>query len=316
MRTDYSWRVIATAAEAQMFNPPFLFQLVFLDVTFWFLTIPAAAVLVIVGWYAPYGLRWVAFGAAVLLAVPVPVVGGFVMIDRIETAHKLAALERSLDRDESVAGVALPAGSKVYFADASHARISWVELPGAASIRGVRVVGNIDWVDGSRLWHGMLAEDQRLDGWPCHAGLVEFDDNGLVQECEFAAGHEVLGFTLPPGTTVTRGDATKPWKLRLPGNAGAVVPVLSTTAPPGVTLFVKSNGELDRLNSGDGQTIMVRGVPLSSMNLYLRDTGTVVAALAVPFMVAGEMQPAGTGVRTDLITGEVSLAGKNWWLRD
>jgi hypothetical protein len=79
---------------------------------------------------------------------------------------------------------------------------------------------------------------------------------------------------------------------------------------------VKSNGKLDRLSSGDGQTIMVRGVPLSSMNLYLRDTETVVAALAVPFMVAGEMRPAGTGVRTDLTTGEVSLAGKNWWLLD
>jgi hypothetical protein len=156
-----------------MFNPPLLFQLVFLDVTFWFLTIPAAAVLAIVGWYAPHGLRWVAFGAAALLAVPVPVVGGLVMIDRIKTTARLAALERSLDRDETVAGVALPAGSKVYFADAPHTRISWVELPRDASIRGVRVVGNIDWVYSSRLWHGMLAEDQLLDGWPCHAGLVE-----------------------------------------------------------------------------------------------------------------------------------------------
>ena len=35
-----------------------------------------------------------------------------------------------------------------------------------------------------------------------------------------------------------------------------------------------------------------------------------------PFMVAGEMQPAETGVRIDLANGAVSLAGKNWWLSE
>ena len=71
-----------------MFNPPLLFQLVFLDVMFWFLTIPAAIVLVIVGWHAPYGLRWIAFGAAALLAVPVPVVGGFVIMSNVSLPWK------------------------------------------------------------------------------------------------------------------------------------------------------------------------------------------------------------------------------------
>src|SRR5205807_2461477 len=110
-----------------MFDPALLFQLVFLDVTFWFLTLPAATVLTIIGWYAPNGLRWIAFGAAALLAVPVPLVGGLMITDRINATAKLAALERSLDRDEIVAGVALPAGSKLYFADTSHTGISWIE---------------------------------------------------------------------------------------------------------------------------------------------------------------------------------------------
>jgi hypothetical protein len=94
-----------------MFNPPLLFQLLFLDVTFWFLTIPAAIALAVVGWDAPYGLRWVALGAAALLAAPVPVVGGVMIIDKIKTTAKLAALERSLDRDEAVGGWTLPSGS-------------------------------------------------------------------------------------------------------------------------------------------------------------------------------------------------------------
>jgi hypothetical protein len=29
--------------------------------------------------------------------------------------------------------------------------------------------------------------------------------------------------------------------------------------------------------------------------------------------VAGEMQPTGTGVSVDLATGDISLAGKDWW---
>jgi len=34
--------------------------------------------------------------------------------------------------------------------------------------------------------------------------------------------------------------------------------------------------------------------------------------LTEPF--AGEMRPADTGVSIDLTTGDVALAGKNWWL--
>jgi hypothetical protein len=68
------------------------------------------------------------------------------------------------------------------------------------------------------------------------------------------------------------------------------------------------------MTSGRGQTIVVRGAPLNSMNRYGR--GDQVVALAAPFMVAGEMRPAETGVRIDLATGGISLAGKNWWLSE
>jgi hypothetical protein len=70
-----------------------------------------------------------------------------------------------------------------------------------------------------------------------------------------------------------------------------IVPALSTTAPPGVTLSMKGNGRLESITSGDGQTIMICGVPLNSMSLYVRNDDQVVAALAAPFVVAGEIRP-------------------------
>jgi hypothetical protein len=137
----------------------------------------------------------------------------------------------------------------------------------------------------------------------------------MVQSCERAAVHELLGFKLPTGTNVKRGDATRPWVFGLPPDAGLPIPTLAATAPAGVTLSVADDGRVERISSGYGQTIVVRGVPLNSMNFYLRGD-QVVAPLAEAFMVAGETRPADTGVRIDLSTGAVSLASKNRWLSE
>ena len=115
---------------------------------------------------------------------------------------------------------------------------------------------------------------------------------------------------LPPGTTVTRDADQAHWNLDLPDNAGLVIPALAATAPPRTTLRVTHNGRLESA-SGNGATMVVRGVPLNSMNLYVRGA-RVVALLKEPFAVAGEMRPADTDVSIDLTTGDVALAGKNW----
>jgi hypothetical protein len=291
---------------------------VYLDVKFWFLALPAAIVLMLIGWHAahwPRGLRWAAFGAAALLAVPFPVAAVLVIIDEIRSAANLAALQRTLDHDETVAGLPLSSGSRIYFRDQAHSSVVSIDLSRATNIRGMHMVGTLTWNDFGHVWSGTLAEDQRLGGWPCRAGLVEFDNDGMVTSCELAAVHELLGFALPPGTNVTRGNADKPWAFRLPPDAGLAIPALSTVAPAGVSLSVASDGRVESINSGRGQTIVVRGVPLNSMNVYLRGD-QVVASLAEPFMVAGEMRPAETGIRIDLSTGAISLASKNWWLSE
>jgi hypothetical protein len=125
---------------------------------------------------------------------------------------------------------------------------------------------------------------------------ITFDKDGAVYACTLAAAHIFLGFT-----------------LQLPDDAALVIPALATTAPAGATLHVTHDGQLESASSSNGATMVVRGVPPDSMHLLVRGD-RVVAPLKEPFAVAGEMRPADTGVSIDLTTGDVALAGKNWWL--
>jgi hypothetical protein len=106
---------------------------------------------------------------------------------------------------------------------------------------------------------------------------------------------------------MARGNDNKPWRLLLPPDAGVDIPALASTAPPGVTLSVANDGRLAGIRSGHEQTIVVCGVPLNSKNFHLQGEH-VASELAEPFAVAGEMRPAGTGVRIDLPTGNVSVS--------
>jgi len=295
---------------------PFWFWFAYFDVKLWFVTIPAAILLFLIGWYGADWLRWLrwtAFAASALLALPFPAAAALMIFGEIRSAIARSQFERVLDKDETVAGLPLPAGSRINFRDKEHLGVASIEMPRVANIFGISLAGPLVWNVYSQVWSGTLAGDQRIDGWPCHAGPIEFSSGGAVQKCDLAEAHTLLGFSLPAGTNVTRGKSGEPWALRLPPNAGLAVPELSTEAPAGATLFVSGDGRLDRMNSGHGQTIVVRGVPLNSMNFYVRGE-QVVAALAEPFPVAGELQPAGTGVEIGLAAGTISLAGKNWWL--
>jgi len=112
---------------------------------------------------------------------------------------------------------------------------------------------------------------------------------------------------LPRGTTISRGNETRPWSVLLPANAGVYIAALATTAPPGVTLSIANDGRLVSIGSGHGQTIRVRGVPLNSKAFKV--LGSIVASeLAETFAIAGETLPAGTPVRIDLTTGTVAVA--------
>jgi hypothetical protein len=295
---------------------PFWYWFIYFDVKFWFVTMPAAIILMLAGWYgAPWlgGARWATFALAAVLAIPFPLAGAFVIYGEVRAAAALAAVTRKLDREETVAGMTLPPGARISFRDNAHLRVASIALPRPASIWGMELTGTLDWNDVIQTWSATLAKNQNASGWPCRAGLVEFDGEGIIQECDLFEAHRLLGYTLPRGTHVSRGNGTKPWAFRLPPDGELEVPVLGARAPAGVTLYVSHDGRLERINSGHGQTITVHGVPLNSMNFYLRD-GKAVAALAEAYRAGDELLPKGTGVAIDLASGTITPVPKNWWL--
>jgi len=293
---------------------PFWFIAGYFVVVGWYVSVPAIVVLGVVGRFVDMNRGWrvAVFGTAALLSAPLVVYAVLEINDNAKYRRLQAERHRTLDHDETVTGLALPAGSDIDFTDKSRTQIRLVRLPVVADIRGVQVTGTLEWQDFSHAWQSTLAGDQIVGGFPCAAGFITFDNDGAVYDCKLAAAHAFLGFALPPGTTVTRGADQAQWDLHLPDNAGLVVPALATTAPPGATLHVTHDGRLERVSSG-GATMVVRGVPLNSMNLYVRGD-RVAAALKEPFAVAGEIKPADTAVSIDLTTGDVALAGKNGWL--
>jgi hypothetical protein len=304
-------------------GPPFLrlpwwFWFAYVAVRYWLVTVPVAVLLAIAGRYGdwPIQARWVVFGAVAILALPFAATAVVLVVRN----RQEAACWRSLDRDQTVFSLYLPAGSRIRFAEKTRSRLISIDLPHATDILGIRVVGTLTWHDKwghfTKVWSGILAEDQCLDGLPCRAGPIGFDKdytvfdtNGVVQRFMLAAAHELLGLKLPRGTMVKRGDDHRPWNLLLPADAGVEIPALATTAPPGVTLSVATDGTLQQIGSGHGQTIVVSGVPLNSKNFHVRG-GQVISELAAPFLVAGERQPAGAAVLIDLGTACVQLAGR------
>jgi hypothetical protein len=299
---------------------PWWFWFAVAVVKFWFVTIPLAVALTLAARYgAPWlgGMRWVLIAAVALLTLPFPA-AALVVIYQSFDANRY---RRTLVVAETVGGLTVPAGSKVCYADKTHSIPVSIELPRATEINGMRLTGTLTpWKRRGNVathWGGDLAEDQRLDGLPCRsgrfpldrAGGVIFDEAGIIHRCTLASEHELLGLTLPTGTTVSRGNAEMPWSLLLPGHVGVYIPALAAMAPGGVTLDVANNGRLVRIGSGHGQTIFVRGVPLNSKTFELHGEA-VVSELGALFAVAGEMRPVGTAVRIDLATGKVTVSSQ------
>jgi hypothetical protein len=295
---------------------PWWFWLAYADFRFWFVTAPAAIALLLTGWYdADWlgGLRFAVLGAGTLMALPFPAVAAAYVLQSIDATR----YRRTLDSDETIAGVTLPIDSRICFADKAHANVVSVDLPHVTGIHGVRVVGRLmryeKWNDVGPVWSGTLAEDQVVNGFPCRSGYFAhdkfgtvFDDRGHVHKFGLAAAHEFFGLTFPAGTAIRRGNGDRPWTFLLPEDAGVHVPALATSAPPGTTLTIANDGQLENIDSGHGQTIIVHGLPLSSKNFRSVD-GRVVSELAEPAFVKGEMRAVGTSIAIDLSTGNLVL---------
>jgi hypothetical protein len=295
---------------------PWWFWLAFAAVHFWFVTVPAAIALLLVGWYGANwlgSLRFAVLGAGALLVLPFPAAAAVYALQSIDANRYW----RRLDCDETIAGITLPVGSRIRFADKAHSHFVSVDLPHVTGILGVQVVGRLmryeKWDDVGPVWSGTLAEDQVVNGLPCRAGYFAgdkfgtvFDKYGNVQKFGLAAAHDFFGLNFPTGTAIRRGSGNRPWTFLLPEGGGVYVPTLATWAPPGVTLTIANDGCLENIDSGHGQTIVVHGLPLNSKNFRCKGN-RLISELAEPALVTGEMRPGGTSIAIDLATGDIGL---------
>lgn len=113
------------------------------------------------------------YAAAALVALPFAMAA---LMYVLQTANQ-ATFWRTLDHEEIVAGVRLPAGSRIHFADKAHTKVITIELPRVTEILGIRVAGPLarydTWEEAGPVWSGPLAEDQVLNGIPCRAGYSQ-----------------------------------------------------------------------------------------------------------------------------------------------
>jgi hypothetical protein len=286
-------------------------------VSYWFLTVPGAVGLATLGWYAPPWLgrlRWLALGVAALLSITFVAAAIVVALDEIRSAEISRTYMRILDRDETIAGLSLHAGSKIWFRDKQHTEIQWAQLSRATDIAGVPFIGDVWWDNELGTWSGSLARDHRIDGWPCRIGPVGIVRDGALRSCTLAASHVFFDHELPIRTAVSH-DAAGTWSFSVPDDMEISVKTLSATAKGPITLSVGDGGHLKGISSGSENMIVVRGVGLRTMNILISD-GAALGELAEPFVVAGEQHGVGVAVRIDLASGVVSLAGPRWWLSE
>src|SRR5882757_2537590 len=111
-------------------------------VKFWFVTIPVGIALALAARYgAPWlgGLRWILIAAVIVLALPFPMAAGVVIYQTFDATKYWWNASVA----ETIAGLPLPTGSKVHYADKKHSIVVLIELPHVTEIRGMQLMGTL-----------------------------------------------------------------------------------------------------------------------------------------------------------------------------
>ncbi len=288
--------------------PPWV-SLAFLGAQYWYALAPAVLALVGIGWFGralPMALRYAAWSAAGLCAVPLALTLVLIVGDAVGTAQRAAeerARQRTLAAGETVGTMLLPAGAVLTYSDETRRMVVSVALPRPTPVAGILLEGELHPVTEGE-WYGVLAQDQVIGDWPCRAGDLWFTPEGAVTRCTLAAGHRLAGYDLPAGAEFSRNPATGGLEFQLSQDGSALrIAALGADLPPGGTLTLAADGALRRLHVPEWSRMAVAGVALHG-HVIFEGTG-LTGELAEPTLVAGVMLPADTLVRLDPATGKV-----------
>jgi len=279
---------------------------------YWYALVPAVLALGAVAAFGrtlPTALRYAAGIAAGLIAAPYALLLVVVATDAVGQARQAAqdrARHRTLDADETVGTLRLPAGAVLAYADETHRTVSSVALPRPTRVAGILLKGALEPVT-EREWAGELAQDQAIGDWPCQAGELWFTPQGAATRCTLAASHRLAGYELPAGAVSRHDPASGGWEFQLPQSGAAVsIAALGADLPPGGTLTLAADGALRRLYVPHESRMTIAGVAL--YDHVIVDATGLTAELAEPTPIAGALQPAATVVHVDLATGRIETA--------
>lgn len=204
---------------------------VILGVKYWYISLPLGLLLSGITIFAKSQGTWVRVSSSLgALFFLIPFIGYGLFSLKIEMKQRDRRQEREahswvLKEPVTVAGVDVPAGSKIYYntwftmnqkRQATLDDIETFEFSAPTNIFGVVVTGRFHKVDYS--WEGTLHGNQMIDGWPCK-GKIAITDKSKLIECTLSRDHEVFGHRLPAGTEIE----LKPWSWSFTFPKGKVI---------------------------------------------------------------------------------------------
>lgn len=155
------------------------------------------------------------------------------MIDRRHDQKAREAHSWVLEKPTTVAGLELPADTKIYFSmvlfnmsqknRATLDDIVDIKLAGPTTVFGITFEGSLHHTPYGE-WRGSLYGERVINGWPCVGKIVfrvEQNDKNkepnrkfMLQKCTLYKSHTIFGHMLPAGTHIELGSRN--WTFNLP----------------------------------------------------------------------------------------------------
>ena len=192
---------------------------------------------------------------------------------------RLQAMSGTLHEPRTVAGALLPAGTKVHWSQTDKSDFDRADLPGTASLMGLKVKGTVYHdLSGFKM---TLAEPEEIEEWGCAADEVRIDNLGKLQFCVLGRDVSWHGLVIPVGAGFERKDDG----LHFPMPDGRGMTLLgSLIVPPGGELIAYEDGSLKEVHSSwdfekdDKESLVERGVSLKTGASFYPEPDTADSA--------------------------------------
>lgn len=208
-------------------NFTLLEKYVIIVIYFWYITVPVGLILGGITIYAKdtgWGLRSLPLIGSIIFLVPFVLFGIFLVkgkLDQRQRQQKREAHTWTLEKPQTVAGVELAAGSKIFLdtwydmdkkKQAELRDIERFYFSEPTKIFGVVVEGY--FYESGYTWEGTLSGNQTINGWPTK-GKIEITEEGKLIKGTLSKAHTIFGRTIPAGSRFEL-DSSDRWSFTFP----------------------------------------------------------------------------------------------------